>query len=91
VFLRIAHVLAKHASIREDRPRQAAVVTLVFTYMSNDRSHRRWRCENKLQWRAFSRRPEFESTALFGIVCQGAFHPYGAARFRSSMERNAAL
>ena len=32
----MAHVLAKHASIREDQARQAAVVTRVVTDMSND-------------------------------------------------------
>ena len=32
----MAHVLAKHASIREDQARQAAIVTRVVTDMSND-------------------------------------------------------
>src|SRR3954465_7110365 len=32
----MAHVVAKHASIREDQARQAAVVTRVVTDMSND-------------------------------------------------------
>jgi predicted Zn-dependent protease len=48
----MAHVLAKHASIREDQARQAAVVTRVVTDMGNDPESRRARASIPMAPRA---------------------------------------
>ncbi|WGR95937.1 M48 family metalloprotease [Bradyrhizobium sp. ISRA443] len=89
----MAHVLAKHASIREDQARQAAVVTRVVTDMSNDPDLTALAlAKTKLTMASFSRQQEFEADGIgVGISARAHFDPYGAARFLTAMERNAAL
>ncbi len=89
----MAHVLAKHAAIREDQARQAAVVTRVVTDMSNDPDLTALAlAKTKLTLASFSRAQEFEADGIgVGISAHAHFDPYGAARFLTSMERNAEL
>jgi predicted Zn-dependent protease len=89
----MAHVLAKHASIREDQARQAAVVTRVVTDMGNDPDLTALAlAKSKLTMASFSRAQEFEADGIgVGISARAHFDPYGASRFLTSMERNAAL
>ena len=89
----MAHVLAKHASIREDQARQAAVVTRVVTDMSNDPDLTALAlAKTKLTMASFSRAQEFEADGIgVGISARAHFDPFGASRFLTSMERNADL
>jgi predicted Zn-dependent protease len=89
----MAHVLAKHASIREDQARQAAVVTRVVTDMGSDPDLTALAlAKTKLTMASFSRAQEFEADGIgVGISARARFDPFGAARFLASMERNAAL
>jgi predicted Zn-dependent protease len=89
----MAHVLAKHASIREDQARQAAIVTRVVTDMSTDPDLTALAlAKTKLTMASFSRSQEFEADGIgVGLSARAHFDPYGAARFLTSMERNAAL
>jgi len=89
----MAHVLAKHASIREDQARQAALVTRVVTDMGNDPDLTALAlAKTKLTMASFSRAQEFEADGIgVGISARAQFDPYGAARFLAAMERNAAL
>jgi predicted Zn-dependent protease len=89
----MAHVLAKHASIREDQARQAAVVTRVVTDMSNDPDLTALAlAKTKLTMASFSRAQEFEADGIgVAISARAHFDPYGASRFLAAMERNAAL
>jgi predicted Zn-dependent protease len=89
----MAHVLAKHASTREDRARQAALVTSVITNMGTDPDLTALAlAKTKLTMASFSRTQEFEADGIgVGISARAHFDPYGAARFLTSMERNAAL
>jgi predicted Zn-dependent protease len=89
----MAHVLAKHASIREDQARQAAVVTRVVTDMGNDPDLTALAlAKTKLTMASFSRAQEFEADGIgVGISARAHFDPFGAARFLTSMERNAEL
>src|SRR6195952_1041294 len=89
----MAHVLAKHASIREDQARQAAVVTRVVTDMGNDPDLTALAlAKTKLTMASFSRAQEFEADGIgVGISARARFDPFGASRFLTSMERNAAL
>ncbi|MDB5554001.1 MAG: peptidase Ste24p, partial [Rhizobium sp.] len=89
----MAHVLAKHASIREDQARQAAVVTRVVTDMGNDPDLTALAlAKTKLTMASFSRAQEFEADGIgVGISARAHFDPFGASRFLTSMERNAAL
>jgi predicted Zn-dependent protease len=89
----MAHVLAKHASIREDQARQAAVVARVVTDMSNDPDLTAMAlAKTKMTMASFSRAQEFEADGIgVSISARAHFDPYGAARFLTSMERNADL
>jgi predicted Zn-dependent protease len=89
----MAHVLAKHAAIREDQARQAAVVTRVVTDMSSDPDVAALAlAKTKLTMASFSRAQEFEADSIgVGISARAHFDPYGASRFLTSMERNAEL
>jgi predicted Zn-dependent protease len=89
----MAHVLAKHAAIREDQARQAAIVTRVVTDMSNDPELTALAlAKTKLTMASFSRSQELEADDMgVGISARAHFDPYGAARFLTSMERNAEL
>ena len=89
----MAHVLAKHAAIREDQARQAAVVTRVVTDMGTDPDLTALAlAKTKLTMASFSRAQEFEADEIgVGISARAHFDPYGAARFLTAMERNAEL
>src|ERR1700726_1647252 len=89
----MAHVLAKHASIRDEQARQAAIVTRVVADMSSDPGLTALApAKTKLTIASFSRAQEFEADGIgVGISARAHFDPYGAARFLTSMERNAEL
>jgi predicted Zn-dependent protease len=89
----MAHVLAKHAAIREDQAKQAAIVTRVVKEMGNDPDITALAlAKSKLTMASFSRAQEFEADGIgVGISARAHFDPYGASRFLTSMERNAAL
>jgi predicted Zn-dependent protease len=89
----MAHVLARHAAIREDQARQAAVVTRVFTDMTGDPNETELAlAKTKLALASFSRAQEFEADGIgVGISARARFDPFGAARFLTSMARNADL
>jgi predicted Zn-dependent protease len=89
----MAHVLAKHAAIREDQAKQAAIVTRVVKEMGNDPDITALAlAKTKLTMASFSRAQEFEADGIgVGISARAHFDPYGAARFLYAMERNAAL
>ena len=89
----MAHVLSKHAAIREDQARQAAIVTRVVTDMSNDPDLTALAlAKTKLTMASFSRSQEFEADAIgVGISARAHYDPFGAARFLTAMERNAEL
>jgi len=89
----MAHVLAKHAAIREDQAKRAALVTRVVKEMGNDPDITALAlAKTKLTMASFSRAQEFEADGIgVGISARANFDPFGAARFLTAMERNAAL
>jgi predicted Zn-dependent protease len=89
----MAHVLSKHAAIREDQAKQAAIVARVVTDMSNDPDVTAFTlAKSKLTMASFSRTQEFEADDMgVAISAKAHFDPFGAARFLMSMERNAEL
>jgi predicted Zn-dependent protease len=72
----MAHVLAKHASIREDQARQAAIVTRVMD-MGNDPDMTALAlAKSKLTMASFSRAQEFEADGIgVGISARAHFDP----------------
>jgi predicted Zn-dependent protease len=89
----MAHVLAKHASTREDEAKKAAIKTRVIAEMGNDADMTALAlAKTKITMAGFSRSQEFEADGIgVGISSRANFDPFGASRFLSAMERNAAL
>lgn len=89
----MAHVIARHAAIREDQARQAAIVSRVVTDIGSDPDLSALAlARSKLTMASFSRAQEFEADGIgVGIAARAGFDPYGASRFLTAMERNAAL
>lgn len=89
----MAHVIARHAAIREDQARQAAIVSRVVNDIGSDPDLAAMAmAKTKLTMASFSRAQEFEADGIgVGIAARAGFDPYGAVRFLTSMGRNAEL
>ncbi len=89
----MAHVIARHAMMREDQIRQAAIVNRVANDVLNDPTTGALAlAKSKIALASFSRQQEFEADGIgVGISARAGFDPYGASRFLSSMGRSADL
>jgi predicted Zn-dependent protease len=89
----MAHVLSKHAAMREDQARQSAIAARVVTEMGNDPEITAFTlAKGKLTMANFSREQELQADDMgVAISAHAHFDPYGASRFLTSMERNAEL
>jgi predicted Zn-dependent protease len=89
----MAHVIARHAAIREDQVRQAALVNQVSTELLSDPQKGALAlAKSKIALATFSRAQEFEADGIgVGISSRAGFDPYGATRFLTNMGRNAEL
>jgi predicted Zn-dependent protease len=89
----MAHVLARHAAIREDQVRHAAVVSRVVNDVLSDPDMGALAlAKSKIALASFSRAQEFEADGIgVGIAARAGYDPYGAVRFLTSMGRNAEL
>jgi predicted Zn-dependent protease len=89
----MAHVLARHAAIREDQARQAQLVNRVATdLLSDPQLGALALAKSKIALANFSRAQEFEADGIgVGISARAGYDPYGAERFLTSMGMNAHL
>jgi predicted Zn-dependent protease len=89
----MAHVIARHAAIREDQARQAAIVNRVANDVLGDPQLGALAlARSRIALASFSRAQELEADGIgVGISARAGFDPYGAARFLNSMGRNAEL
>ena len=89
----MAHVIARHASIREDQVRQAVIVSRVISDVLKDPDLGALSlARSKLTLANFSRGQELEADAIgVGISARAGYDPYGASRFLTSMGRFSAL
>ena len=89
----MAHVIARHAAIREDQIRQAALVNRVASDVLGDpQTGALALAKSKIALATFSRGQEFEADGIgVGISSRAGFDAYGATRFLTSMGRNAEL
>ncbi len=89
----MGHVTAHHAQIREQKARQAALISnVVSDVLSDPQVGALALAKSKLALASFSRAQEFEADAV-GIrnSARAGFDPYGAARFLAAMQRNVDL
>jgi predicted Zn-dependent protease len=89
----MAHVVAKHAAIREDQARRVALVdSVVNQVLSDPETGALALAKSKIALASFSRSQEFEADGIgVGISARAGFDPYGAERFLTSMGRHAEL
>jgi predicted Zn-dependent protease len=89
----MAHVIARHAAIREEQARQAALVNKVATdLLSDPQLGALALAKSKIALVNFSRAQEFEADGIgVGIAARAGFDPYGAERFLLSMGSNVHL
>jgi predicted Zn-dependent protease len=89
----MAHVVARHAAIREDQVRQAALVSRVASDVFNDPQMGALAlARSKIALATFSRAQELEADGVgVGISARAGFDPYGAVRFLTAMGRNSEL
>ncbi len=89
----MGHVIARHAAIREEQVKQAALVgRVVSDVISDPEVGALALAKSKLALASFSRAQEFEADAIgIGIATRAGYDPYGAVRFLTSMEHNSEL
>jgi predicted Zn-dependent protease len=89
----MAHVIARHAAIREDQARQAQLVSRVASDVFNDPQMGAMAlAKSKIALANFSRGQELEADGIgVGISSRAGYDPYGAVRFLNAMGRNAEL
>jgi predicted Zn-dependent protease len=89
----MSHVIARHAAIREDQARQVALVSrVVQDVLSDPETGALALAKSKIALASFSRAQEFEADDMgIGIAMRAGYDPNGAARFLTSMGRNAEL
>jgi predicted Zn-dependent protease len=89
----MGHVVARHAAIREEQAKQAALVgRVVSDVISDPEVGALALAKSKLALASFSRAQEFEADAIgIGLAARAGYDPYGAVRFLTSMEHNSQL
>lgn len=89
----MGHVIARHAAIREEQARQAAIIShVVNDVLSDPNAGALALAKSKLTLAAFSRAQEFEADGIgVGMSARAGFDPFGASRFLTAMQRNADL
>src|SRR5471032_745971 len=89
----MGHVIARHAAIREEQAKQAAMISQVVNdVLSDPQTGALALAKSKLTLASFSRAQEFEADGIgVGISARAGFDPFGASRFLTDMQRNADL
>jgi predicted Zn-dependent protease len=87
----MGHVIARHAAIREEQAKQAAMINhVVNDVLSDPQTGALALAKSKLTLASFSRAQEFEADGIgVGISARAGFDPFGASRFLTDMQRNA--
>jgi predicted Zn-dependent protease len=87
----MGHVIARHAAIREEQARDAALASRTISEVVKDPQMGALAlAKSKLALATFSRAQEFEADGIgVGISARAGFDPFGASRFLTDMQRNA--
>lgn len=85
----IAHVTARHRALRDERQREAEVISKAAEALKNGQSREEARIRQKLSFASFSRQQEFEADAMgVKVIAAAGYDPYGASRFLTALGRS---
>jgi predicted Zn-dependent protease len=89
----MGHVIARHAAIREEQAKQAAMLNnVVNDVFSDPQSGALALAKSKLTMAAFSRAQEFDADTIgVRMSARAGFDPFGASRILTGMQRNAEI
>ncbi len=88
----MAHVIARHAAIREEQARKTELISNVNDLLGDSQVGAMALARSKIALATFSRSQEFEADAIgVGIAARAGFDPFGASRLLNSMGRNQEL
>jgi len=89
----MGHVIARHAQLREEQARDAALASRTLSDVVNDPQMSALAlAKSKLALASFSRQQEFEADGIgVGISARAGLDPYGASRMLADMQRKADL
>ncbi len=88
----IAHITARHALLRAEQERRAAVISQAANVIQSRQRGEQVESTEKRSIASFSRQQELEADQI-GIkaIAKAGYDPYGAARFLSILERAGAM
>ena len=85
----IAHVTARHRALRDERQREAEVISKAAEALKNGPSRDEARIRQKLSFASFSRQQEFDADAMgVKVIAAAGYDPYGASRFLTALGRS---
>jgi predicted Zn-dependent protease len=89
----MSHVIAKHAALREEEARTVSISnSVVNDVLSDPQEGALALARSKIKFATFSRSQEFQADEMgVSIAAHAGYDPFGAARFLTSMGRNADL
>lgn len=88
----MAHVVARHAAIREEQLKRTELISNVNDILSDPEIGALALARSKLALASFSRAQEFEADDIgVGIAARSGYDAFGAARLLTAMGRNAEL
>jgi predicted Zn-dependent protease len=88
----IGHITAHHALLRAEQEKRAALITQAASVIESRQRGAEVEASERLSIASFSRQQEFEADEI-GIknMAKAGYDPYAAARFLTTLERNAQL
>jgi predicted Zn-dependent protease len=88
----IAHITARHALLRAEKEKQAAVISQAANVIQSRQRGEQVESTEKQSIASFSRLQELEADQI-GIkaIAKAGYDPYGAARFLTTLERASAM
>lgn len=88
----IAHVMARHASLRAELEKRSEVISKAASVIQNREKGEEVQANARLTIASFSRQQEFEADQMgVRVIAKAGYDPYGASRFLASLGHSTAL
>lgn len=88
----IAHVTSRHRALRDEREREAAVISKAAEVIQNREKGEEIRNKQRLSVASFSRQQELDADAIgVRVIARAGYDPYGASRFLTALGKSTEL